>query len=110
MPKSEIVEMPIVNLVKIVQNLITSSKSIGYNSIVVLFDQIDEVRNINSDIEKVADFMVSLLSDTNFLYMKDLSIVISLWSEVKNKLNNKNNCKNEYNRTTPTINDSRRQY
>ena len=86
MPKSEIVEMPIVNLVKIVQNLITSSKSIGYNSIVVLFDQIDEVRNINSDIEKVADFMVSLLSDTNFLYMKDLSIVISLWSEVKNKL------------------------
>lgn len=102
--------MPIVNLVKIVQNLITSSKSIGYNSIVVLFDQIDEVRNINSDIEKVVDFMVSLLSDTNFLYMKDLSIVISLWSEVKNKLNNKNNCKNEYNRTTPTINDFRRHY
>ena len=90
MPKSEIVEMPIANLVKIVQNLIASSKSIGYNSIVVLFDQIDEVRSINSDIEKVADFMVSLLSDTNFLYMKDLSIVISLWSEVKSKLNNKN--------------------
>ena len=38
MPKSEIVEMPIANLVKIVQNLIASSKSIGYNSIVVLFD------------------------------------------------------------------------
>lgn len=86
LPKEEIVGWPINNLVKIVQNLIASSKAVSFNSIVILFDQVDEVRGINSDIEKVADFMVDFLSDTNFLYLRDLSVIISLWSEVKNKL------------------------
>lgn len=48
------------------------------------------MRGINSDVDKVADFMVDFLADTEFLYTRDLSIVISLWSEVKNKLNTKN--------------------
>lgn len=87
--KDEIVKWSKDCLVKIIQNLVTSSKALGFNSIVILFDQIDEVKSINSDIEKVADFMVDFLSDTNFMYMKDLSVVISLWSEVKNKLNKK---------------------
>lgn len=70
--------------------MIATAKALGYKSIVVLFDQIDEVRGINSDVDKVADFMVDFLADTEFLYTRDLSIVISLWSEVKNKLNTKN--------------------
>lgn len=88
--KETIVGWPMQNLIKIVRNMIASAKGIGYQSIVVLFDQIDEVRGINSDVEKVADFMVDFLADTEFLYTRDLSIVISLWSEVKNKLNTKN--------------------
>ncbi|MBE6343563.1 MAG: hypothetical protein E7065_09275 [Lentimicrobiaceae bacterium] len=76
--------------IKILQNLIKTSKIVGFKSIVILFDQIDEVKSINSDINKVAGFMEDLLSDTNLLYTHDLSIVISLWSEIKPKLNSKN--------------------
>lgn len=88
--KETITSWPIQNLIKIVRNMIATAKALGYKSIVVLFDQIDEVRGINSDVDKVADFMVDFLADTEFLYTRDLSIVISLWSEVKNKLNTKN--------------------
>lgn len=90
MPKEVIVKWPIERLVTILTNLIMTSKSIGFSSLVVMFDQIDEVKSINSDVNKVADFMADFLSDTNLFYTKDLSIVISLWSEVKHKLNNKN--------------------
>lgn len=90
MPKSVIVKFPIANLVKIVQNLVKTAQTLGFNTVVVLFDQIDEVRGVNSDVEKVAEFMLDFLSDTNLLYLRNLSIVISLWSEVKNKLNIKN--------------------
>ena len=55
----------------------------------ILFDKIDEVRNINSDVNKVADFMLDILSDTELLYTPKLSIVMSLWSEIKNALNKK---------------------
>ena len=90
MPKSVIVKFPIANLVKIVQNLVKTAQILGFNTVVVLFDQIDEVRGVNSDVEKVAEFMLDFLSDTNLSYLRNLSIVISLWSEVKNKLNIKN--------------------
>ena len=90
MPKSEIVKFPPANLVKIVQNLVNISQAVGFGTVVVLFDQIDEVRGVNSDVEKVAEFMLDFLSDTNLLYLRNLSIVISLWSEAKNQLNIKN--------------------
>lgn len=90
MSKAEFVLLPIENLIKIVRNLIVTSNNLGYNSIVVLYDQIDEVRGINSDVQKVADFLADFLQDTEFLYTRNLSIVISLWSEVRNLLNNRN--------------------
>lgn len=90
MPKSEIVKFPPANLVKIVQNLVDISQVVGFGTVVILFDQIDEVRCVNSEVEKVAEFMLDFLSDTNLLYLRNLSIVISLWSEAKNQLNIKN--------------------
>lgn len=88
--KNKMVLWPTERFIKILQDLIKTSKTVGFNSIVVLYDQIDEVKSINSDINKVADFMEDLLSDTNLLYTHDLFIVISLWSEIKPKLNSKN--------------------
>ena len=67
--------------------LIEASKTLGYKSIVVLFDKIDEFPLINSDVDKVTDFTFEVLSDTEFLYADKLSIVFSLWSEVKRSLN-----------------------
>jgi hypothetical protein len=75
------------NLLKMLTFLIEVSKSLGYQSIVVLFDQIDEFSKINADVEKVTDFTIEILSDTDLLYSDKLSIVFSLWSEVKRSLN-----------------------
>lgn len=74
-------------LQKMLLFLIEVSKSLGYESIVVLFDKIDEFSLINSDVEKVTDFTIEILTDTDLLYSDKLSIVFSLWSEVKRSLN-----------------------
>lgn len=70
------------------QQLIEISNSIGYKSVVVLFDGIDEYKALTSTAE-ISNFTESILKDTNLLYMDKLSIVFSLWSEIKVALNNK---------------------
>lgn len=74
-------------LLKMLNFLIETVKSLEYESIVILFDKIDEFQEINSDVEKVTDFAIEILSDTDLLYSEKLSIVFSLWSEVKRSLN-----------------------
>jgi hypothetical protein len=74
-------------LLKMLNFLIETAKSLEYESIVILFDKIDEYQEINSDVEKVTDFAIEILSDTDLLYSEKLSIVFSLWSEVKRSLN-----------------------
>ena len=54
-------------------------------SIVVLFDKVDEFSKLNSDIKKISDFMESTLLDTGLLYK--IGIVFSLWSSVRYELN-----------------------
>lgn len=76
-------------LLAMLKVLINIAVSLGYKSIVVLFDKIDEFSAVNSDINKVADFTLPILTDTDLLYTSKLSIVFSLWSEVKRTLNQK---------------------
>lgn len=52
-----------------------------------MFDKIDEFAAINADVNKVAEFTLQILTDTDLLYTNKLSIVFSLWSEVKRTLN-----------------------
>ena len=77
-------------LKEMLDQMIEISYSLGYHSIVVLFDKIDEFKDVNSEVEKVADFAKDILQDTDLLYTKHLSIVFSLWSEVKRSLNKNN--------------------
>lgn len=74
-------------LLSMLNVLIECTKTLEYNSIVILFDQIDEFQKINGDVDKVTDFTIEILSDTDLLYSSKLSIVFSLWSEVKRSLN-----------------------
>lgn len=85
----EVVEMGNEKLVSILKSLVDIALSLGYESIVVLFDKIDENPDVNSDINKVAEFTLPILTDTDLLYTNKLSIVLSLWSEVKRTLNNR---------------------
>jgi hypothetical protein len=76
-------------LLSMLNQLIDIALKLGFDSIVVLFDKIDEFSEVNSDINKVADFTLPILTDTDLLYTNKLSIVFSLWSEVKRTLNNR---------------------
>lgn len=74
-------------LTSLLNILIECANSLQFQSVVILFDKIDEFQLINGDIEKVTDFTIEILSDTDLLYSDKLSIVFSLWSEVKRSLN-----------------------
>ena len=84
---SDIINWGTSKLIKILKNLCDIAISIGYKSVVIMFDKLDEVSEINGDINKVTQFVQEFLTDTELLYTDKLSIVVSLWSEVKNALN-----------------------
>jgi hypothetical protein len=87
--KADIIDWGKDKLVKVISNLKDIAISIGYNSVIILFDKIDECQLVNTDVEKVAEFTSEILTDTDFLYMQNFSIVFSLWSEMKNSLGSK---------------------
>ncbi|MBR1799042.1 MAG: hypothetical protein IJ789_05095 [Bacteroidales bacterium] len=87
--REKLVSWPTERLIKIIHNMQAIAEKLGHESIVILFDKIDEVKDISTDINKVAEFIFDLLSDTDLLYTNKLSIVMSLWSEIKKALNQK---------------------
>ncbi len=87
--KEEIIGWGKDKLVRIVSNLKDIAVSLGYHSVIILFDKIDECQLVGTDVEKVAEFTSEILTDTDFLYMQNISIVFSLWSEMKNSLGSK---------------------
>lgn len=74
-------------LIKLLKQLIEISNTIGYNSIVILFDKIDEYPKVNDDVTKVVDFIKEILLDTDFMYTPGLSIIFSIWADAKRALN-----------------------
>jgi hypothetical protein len=85
----EVVDKGNDKLLAMLRLLVDIALKLNYESIVVLFDKIDEFAEINADINKVAEFTLQILTDTDLLYTNKLSIVFSLWSEVKRTLNNR---------------------
>ncbi|KNY30533.1 P-loop ATPase, Sll1717 family [Pseudobacteroides cellulosolvens] len=73
----------------ILLELVTLVKKSGFKNTVVFFDRIDEFRALDGRINRIADFTEQILKDTDLLYFKELSIVFSIWTEVKLKLNEK---------------------
>lgn len=69
--------------IQMIEDLSQMLKAIGYSSIVVLFDKIDECPTINSDTEKISNFCSQILTDTDLLLSQNISIVFSLWTEIK---------------------------
>lgn len=88
LPMHEVVNKGNDKLLSMLKLLIEIALKLHYESIVVLFDKIDEFTEINADINKVTEFTLQILTDTDLLYTNRLSIVFSLWSEVKRNLNN----------------------
>ena len=65
-------------ILALLKHLVDIALSLNYGSIVVLFDKIDEFSEINADVNKVSEFTLQILTDTNLLYTNKLSIVFSL--------------------------------
>ena len=78
--------IPLADYKSILNLLIELVKQTRLQTIVVLFDRVDEFAKLNSDSKKVAKFTSGLLLDTDLLYK--VGIVFSLWSGSKNELNN----------------------
>lgn len=71
------------NYIKIISDLTQIGQSIGLNSVVVLFDKLDEFQELQGDIEKTALFCKEILTDTDLLLDSNIAVVFSLWSELK---------------------------
>ena len=74
--------------IRIIKILLAIIERTHIKSIVVMFDKIDEVHFLNSDVKNVALFMEGILTDNNLLYTPKLGIVFTLWTDVKRSLNN----------------------
>lgn len=61
-------------------------RKVGYHSVVIMIDKIDENRNLRGSINDVCNFIEEILKDTNLLMQSDFGIVFSIWDEVRNVL------------------------
>lgn len=86
---SDVVQWEPAKLIKVFKNLRDIAQALGYKSVIIMFDKIDEVQNINADIEKVTTFLNDFLTDNQLLLTDGVSVIVSLWSEVKTALNKK---------------------
>ena len=60
--------------------------SLEFQSVIVLFDKIDEYQELGQDVVRIAAFTSEILSDTELLMNENLAIGFSLWSELKSEL------------------------
>lgn len=67
--------------------LIFIIKKLGFKNTVIFFDRIDEFKALGGKINNIVDFTVQMLKDTDLLYTKELSLVFSIWNDIKRKLN-----------------------
>lgn len=87
LPMNEVVGWGKDHLIKLLKQLKSIANVVGYQSIVVLFDKIDEYPAVNADVEKIVTFIKDILLDTDLLYIQGVSIVFSIWSDAKRALN-----------------------
>ncbi|MCH5172559.1 MAG: hypothetical protein J1F31_07015 [Erysipelotrichales bacterium] len=71
------------NYIKIISDLSKIGKSLGLESVVVLFDKLDEFQELRGDIAATASFCQEILTDTDLLLDSNIAVVFSLWSELK---------------------------
>lgn len=71
------------NYIKIIVDLSKIGKSIGLESVIILFDKLDEFQALQGDISRIATFCREILTDTDLLLDSNIAVVFSLWSELK---------------------------
>ncbi len=78
------------NLLKdILLDLVGIIQRSGFSTTVIFLDKIDEFKLLEGKINKIVDFTEEILKDTSLLYLNNISLVFSIWTEVKIELNAK---------------------
>ena len=85
--RNEIVLWDKNKLLDVIENLRNIAIKLGYKSIAIMFDKIDET-DFMTDVTKIATFMHDILADTQLLYTEKIAIIVSIWSDVKQELIN----------------------
>lgn len=86
LPISDVTSWGTAKLKQMLWNLRDMAIAMGYESVIMMFDKIDEIKGINGNIEKVTKFVSDFLTDTNLLYSEHIAIVMSIWSEIRRAL------------------------
>lgn len=58
-------------------------KKSGFEQVVIMYDKIDEFKDLGRETVKITEFLNEVLRDTNLLLNRDFGLVFSLWSELK---------------------------
>lgn len=61
-------------------------KNSGFEQVVIMYDKIDEYKDLGGEIAKITEFLNEILRDTNLLLNRDFGLVFSIWSELKSDL------------------------
>lgn len=86
LPMSTVTSWDTAKLKQMLWNLRDMALAMDYESVIIMFDKIDEIKDINGNIEKVTQFVSDFLTDTNLLYSEHMAIVMSIWSEIRRAL------------------------
>ncbi|MCM1537116.1 MAG: hypothetical protein NC254_01815 [bacterium] len=62
---------------------------LGYKKLVVFFDKIDEYIKLESQIDSIVDFIVSIATDTSLIYSSEFGFEFLLWNKLKEKMKEK---------------------
>jgi hypothetical protein len=74
-------------LKSILVELIEIICKLQFKGTVILFDKIDEFKVLMQDINKIVEFTKDILTDTELLLHRNISIGFSLWTEIRYLLN-----------------------
>lgn len=64
--------------------------ALGYGRTIIFFDKIDEYRTLESRIDKIADFLEEICTDTEIIYFEKIGFEFIIWKKVKLPLADRN--------------------
>ena len=65
-------------------------KKLGFKKMVIFFDRIDELPQLEGKVDKIAMFINEILQDTTLLLYPNVSYMFIIWSRIRPELSNSN--------------------
>ena len=89
-PQIDLKELSYKDLKNILKESAKIIDTLGYGKTIIFFDKIDEYRTLESSINKIADFLETICTDTEIIYFEIIGFEFILWNKVKAPLSDRN--------------------